>query len=486
MSESAAEQMHVYELPIETSMASRPPVARKAAFFPAPFLAENARWFCGLRWIVVGIMVALGLLGDVPGLLESAGLRVPWHWPLLTAAILSLANLGFLAWIRAINAAQTLKGSQLNLWAQILFDLLVLTVVAHFVGSVETYVAFAYMFHIVLACIFLPRRQSLCVVLSALVLYACCLGVEWSGFVGRPSIYASNGLQREILGDRTVFAVNVASTVTIWFIIWYLTSRLSDMVRERDSRLAETNKRIVAAQKEKTRHMLRTTHELKAPFAAIHANAQLLSKGYCGELPAEAVDVVDRISKRCRRLSAEIKEMLQLANLSSVSEDSLKWRDLDLVEVIRQCIDQIQPLAEEQHVRIEADLKPAGVYSVEDHIKMLFDNLLANAVVYSREGGHVEVSCGQSADGRTQVGVADAGIGIPASKLPLIFGEYYRTDEAVRHNKESTGLGLAIVRNVAQKHGIRVQVSSEPDKGTRFVLTFPAPPRQAGDPQEET
>ena len=62
---------------------------------------------------------------------------------------------------------------------------------------------------------------------------------------------------------------------------------------------------------------------------------------------------------------------------------------------------------------------------------------------------------------------------IPSEKLPRIFVEYDRTAEAVAHNRESTGLGLAIVRQVARRHGIRVQVESAPGVGTKIVLSFP-------------
>jgi signal transduction histidine kinase len=73
------------------------------------------------------------------------------------------------------------------------------------------------------------------------------------------------------------------------------------------------------------------------------------------------------------------------------------------------------------------------------------------------------------------VEVEDDGIGIAEQKLPHVFEEYYRTDEAVRHYKESTGLGLAIVRQVAERHGVRLRVASTPGQGTRFTVWFPAP-----------
>ena len=104
---------------------------------------------------------------------------------------------------------------------------------------------------------------------------------------------------------------------------------------------------------------------------------------------------------------------------------------------------------------------------------MLLSNIISNSVIYSYEGGTVRVQCNLAPLGGPVIVVEDEGIGIPKEKLPRIFDDYYRTEEAVRHNKDSTGLGLSIVRHVALTHGIRVQVDSVPAHGTRFTLRFP-------------
>jgi two-component system phosphate regulon sensor histidine kinase PhoR len=104
---------------------------------------------------------------------------------------------------------------------------------------------------------------------------------------------------------------------------------------------------------------------------------------------------------------------------------------------------------------------------------MLFSNLLGNAVIYSHEGGTVRVRCTPLEPGGAKVEIEDQGIGIPAEKLPRIFEEYFRTNEAVRHNKQSSGLGLAIVRQVAEAHGIHIRVESRPGVGTIFRVHLP-------------
>ncbi len=352
-------------------------------------------------------------------------------------------------------------------------DLLVLTAVVHFTGSMETYLPFTYLFHIVLACVFFSRKQSFIVAITACVLYVGCILAEQSQIIPFESIYAGNFFQHR-LGDKPAVYVGITSAMVIWLVVWYLASKLSGMVRERDIVLAETNYRLVAAQQERSRHMLHTTHELKSPFSAIHANAQLLLKGHCGELPDEAAQVVSRIAARSRRLAQEIHEMLQLANLRSVGQKDLPRVDLSLDELLRGCVAQVQPIAESHGITIAQDIQPSQTFGCADHLRMLFINLLSNAVIYSYEGKQVRIASVCGPDDKPVVIIEDQGIGIPADKLPRIFDEHYRTIEAVRHNKESSGLGLAIVRNVVQIHGIQMQVKSSPGVGTTFELNLPS------------
>ncbi|MHC4559977.1 MAG: sensor histidine kinase [Planctomycetota bacterium] len=117
----------------------------------------------------------------------------------------------------------------------------------------------------------------------------------------------------------------------------------------------------------------------------------------------------------------------------------------------------------------------------EDHFKMLFVNLLSNAVRYSHRNGQVRICCFRGPNSEPVITIADNGIGIPANKLPRIFEEHYRTKEAVQHNKESSGLGLAIVKYVAEMCRIRIRVESRPGFGTKFELKFPASDEDLGD-----
>ncbi len=468
-------QSATYELPLARGEAATlaPGAEEATASLPASLLRQNVVWFCRLRWLVVAMLTAMGLTSLLPELYAAIGLQPHIVWPLVTAAVLAAANIYFMGRARMLADPATAVRVRSDLWVQITFDLFVLTAVVHFLGSLETHAAFTYLFHIVLACIFFSPGHSFGVLALASSLYVACLALEATGILPVASVYADPGLRGVMEHAPWVSVWNALGAIGIWTVVWYLASHLSTLVRLRDAELGRTNRRLVEAQLAKMRHMLRTTHELKAPFAAIHANAQLLLRGTCGELPEAAVDTVQRISRRCKRLASEIQEMLQLANLRSAEDEPLGSAALDLAEVVGWCVGQAQQAAAERDITIDAVLEPAPCAGVDDHLKMLFTNLISNAVVYSEPNGRVAVRCTCPNGQGPQVTVEDQGIGIAPEKLPRIFEEYYRTDEAARHNKESTGLGLAIVQHVAQSHGIRIRVDSRLGHGTKFILTFP-------------
>jgi signal transduction histidine kinase len=461
-----------YELLGVRELSIKPDTKGSERPFSESLLVHNASWFCQFRWLVIAILACYGIVGLFPRLICSFGMRPPGVWPFITSAILVLSNLAFLYWARTrTSPAQIMT----NLWGQITVDLVILTGVVYFVGSLETNIAFTYLFHIVLSCVFFSRRQSLIVTAMAIGMFAACTMAEYVLKILPPmSIFAGTFGEEYTSPMLIMLAFNFFLTIGIWLVVWYLASHLSLMVRRRDFELAETNRRLVAAFEERSRHMLTTTHQLKAPFAAIYSNAQLLLQGYCGEIPDEAMKIIERILLRCRRLTAEIQEMLQLANLSSMSMESLPRIRMVSTELLEWCISQVEIVARERNITLKTDIQPVAMLGAEDHFKMLFVNLLSNAVIYSHRNGQVNVSCMPGLNLEPVVVIEDNGIGIPADKLPRIFEEHYRTNEAVQHNKESSGLGLAIVKHVAEMYGICIRVESRPGLGTKFELRFPA------------
>ena len=466
---SATLKRSTYELPLAVEATETASGPERAQSLSIPLLYENIRWFCRLRWGVIGVLVFYGGLGFFDSWSARLGLQRPGLWPWIIAFILLLTNMAHRRHARICPMSHARR----NLWSQIVLDLLILTVVVHFVGSCSTHIAFAYLFHIVLACVFLPRRQSLIVAVLAVGLYVTCIMLEASGTISATSIGIDSAAAVLPMTTGSLVA-QVGSVIGIWGILWYLVSRLSAMVHARDTELANTNYRLQAALQERAQHMLHTTHALKSPFAAIYSNAQLLLEGTYGALPTEAQEVVQRIGKRCRRLSREIQEMLQLANLQSIGQEkSVLPETVHLTELLDLTIDRVNTIALERKVTLKTEQQPAITWAISDHVSMLLENILANAVFYSKPGMTVRVTCCLNPEGIPVITIEDEGIGIDPQKLPYIFDDHYRAKEAVLHYSDSSGLGLAIVRHVALLNHIRVQVESQLGIGTRFTLHFP-------------
>ena len=203
-------------------------------------------------------------------------------------------------------------------------------------------------------------------------------------------------------------------------------------LRERDLELAAINRRLVAATEERARYMLRTTHQLKAPFAAIHANTQLLLGGYCGPTPGAAR----------RQWSARSPPGARCCR--GKSRRCCSWPICGPTRGLRPAPAAIDLAAVDPVVpgQLEAPGGQAGHChrgrfvarlgrAVHDHAVMIVDNILSNAINYSLDGQRVSVSCRPAAGRRRPVVVRDRGIGIPAEKLPRIFDDYFHTSEAV-------------------------------------------------------
>lgn len=441
-------------------------------------LANNAWWFVKLRWIVVAVMVAIGLGGWIfPHPLMRMGIIPPAGWPWTLAAVLLASNIVFFALCDRMDARSPARLVRLNIGLQIAVDLAILTVLVHFVGSTETFIAFTYLFHIVLACIFLPRSQSFLVLALAAILYCGCVLLEQTETIGHSSLFMTPPNR----GFCSFLAfISTGSAVVLWLIVWHLVSSLAAVVRKRDWQLSEANEELVRAQETQIRQMLQTAHDLKTPFAGIDTNIQVLHAQHWNELSEPVREIIERIRIRSLCLSARIKDILILGDLRTRASQQIQEDRVDLPALIREVIADLEDKAAERGIRVDFKALPVILSSDPRQLSVLFSNLIANAILYSRPGGYVTITVTPE-DRQVNVAVADCGIGIGAEHLPHIFDEYYRTKEAAQFNKQSTGLGLAIVRQVAHNLGLGIRVASEPEQGSTFVVTIPADP--AGERQ---
>ena len=210
------------------------------------------------------------------------------------------------------------------------------------------------------------------------------------------------------------------------------------------------------------------SHELKTPLTSISGFAELMKEGL---VPPEKIpEFSGDIYKESLRLIGLVNDIIQLSRLD---ENSTQFQraPVDLYDLCAQSLERLSTVAARQSVTLALTGEHAEIIGVEQLLKEMIYNLLDNAIKYNVPGGSVTASVRKSA-GRTILSVADTGIGIPYAHQPRVFERFYRVDKS--HSKEvgGTGLGLFIVRHAAQYHGARLELKSQPGKGTTITVTF--------------
>jgi two-component system phosphate regulon sensor histidine kinase PhoR len=437
----------------------------------APVLIRNATWFIKVRWIVIGVFLAAGLAGRlVPAVFLIIGLSLPYRGMWLLAGGLTAANLFFYFFSRNFTTDSPPRRLKTSIWLQILVDLLAVTFLVHLIGSTDTFIAFTYLFHITLSCIFFPQKESLLVSFIAAVFYITTVVLELSG------IWKSQGiLTIAFFADQnstSLKAVFCGSAVFVWFVEWYFVSSLSQSVRKRDLLLSTANDQLIKADQEKTKQVLLTTHDLKAPFAGIESNIQVLKSLHWDETPESVRAIIEKIDHRAQALRERIRDVLILGDLKSHDASQAPVVPVDIQEVVAAVMEELAEKAESRRISFDVRVPSIMIVGDREKLSILILNLIANAIYYSHEGGPVTIRAEQSG-AELILSISDQGIGIKEEALPHIFEEYYRTKNAVQHNIYSTGLGLSIVREVARSCGLKIRVESEVGRGTTFEVFIP-------------
>ena len=210
------------------------------------------------------------------------------------------------------------------------------------------------------------------------------------------------------------------------------------------------------------------SHELKTPLTSISGFAELMKEGL---VPPEKIpEFSGDIYKESRRLIGLVDDIIQLSRLDENSTQ-FERAPVDLFGLSEQAMASLRPVADRQSVSLSLQGEHAEIDGVEQLLKEMIYNLLDNAIKYNVPGGSVTLSIRKTGP-RTVLSVFDTGIGIPFADQPRVFERFYRVDKS--HSKEvgGTGLGLSIVRHAAQYHNARLDLKSQPGKGTTITVTF--------------
>jgi signal transduction histidine kinase len=234
----------------------------------------------------------------------------------------------------------------------------------------------------------------------------------------------------------------------------------SDELRDLAEAFNDMTERIREMLQAKEQLLLDVSHEMRSPLTRMKVALEFLPDSKSKE----------SIQGDLAEMQKMISEILDTARSHHV-HGKLKRRKINLVDVVH----EILPSFENQHPGIQADDLAQSVEADVDpeQIKIVLNNVLENAVKYSRpDSKPVGISLKQQGH-YIVLFVKDDGIGIPPEELAFVFEPFYRVDKSRSRHTGGYGLGLSLCKTIMEAHGGKIEIDSEPGKGTTILIFFP-------------
>lgn len=211
------------------------------------------------------------------------------------------------------------------------------------------------------------------------------------------------------------------------------------------------------------------SHELRTPLTVAKGSIDLVLDSELNEKQKEILSMGKTSLLRLNRL---ISDLIEIAKMEE--HPVLRLENVALDSMIRQCIYEVKPIAEQDNISIKVQLQEnlPALRADREKLQQVFFNLLSNAIKFNKRNGKIIVEASQN-DGVMEVSIADTGIGIPREHLDKIFDRFYQVDGSTTRKYVGTGLGLAIVKKAVEMHGGKIWAESELDNGSKFTFTLP-------------
>jgi two-component system phosphate regulon sensor histidine kinase PhoR len=213
------------------------------------------------------------------------------------------------------------------------------------------------------------------------------------------------------------------------------------------------------------------SHELRTPLTVLCGFLETISDAGAadGELLRRSLPLMAEQSRRMQRL---VEDLLTLSRLES-SHNPPREEEIDVAQLARVLHQDALALSAGRH-RVLLDVKcDDALLAAEEELRSAFGNLISNAVRYTQERGEVTIGWRRRGE-EALFSVQDTGIGIAPQHIPRLTERFYRVDRSRSRETGGTGLGLAIVKHVLSRHQGRLEIESEPGRGSTFSAVFPA------------
>jgi two-component system sensor histidine kinase VicK len=216
-------------------------------------------------------------------------------------------------------------------------------------------------------------------------------------------------------------------------------------------------------------------HQLRTPLSAIGWTFETLASETLSE---QGRQFMDNGAKAAKKVLKIVNDLLDVSKIEE-GRFGFQFKAVNFIEFVEKILGEAAAFASKYSVKVYFE-KPAEEISLTidtEKLGIALNNLIDNAIKYNTKNGSVTVKIVRVPNQPyVEITVADTGLGVPPDDLAKLFTKFFRSENVMRVETEGSGLGLYIVRNIIQRHGGKVWVESELNRGTTFHFTLPTDP----------
>jgi signal transduction histidine kinase len=238
-------------------------------------------------------------------------------------------------------------------------------------------------------------------------------------------------------------------------------------------KLITNRTREIELLKSKTEFITVAAHQLRTPLTAINWALESLEGG---QLQPQQKELVDTGFLAAKKMLKTVNDLLDVAKIEE-GRFGYQFEEVNIVSYLEDILSQSNDIAKQYNIKLyfqRPKESSISVYIDQQKMSMVLFNLIDNAVKYNVENGSVTIAV-EKVDNEpyVKITIKDTGIGIPANQMDKLFTKFFRADNVIRFSPDGTGMGLYIVRNIITRHGGKIWVESELNRGTTFYFTVP-------------
>jgi signal transduction histidine kinase len=256
-------------------------------------------------------------------------------------------------------------------------------------------------------------------------------------------------------------------------------NRLLKELQVKNEELEKANTDLKQANELKEAFIRVASHELRTPLTILYGLTELALR--TPDVPEPVRDRLTSIHRACERLNRLVEQLIKMLSAGQF-ERQLDRRTSDLAALLNKAAQDVRPFVDQRCQELVLDLAPdLGSIEVEaGKIRDSLDNLLLNAVKFTPDGGKIQLSGRRALNGDAEISVRDSGVGIHPAHRAHLFTAFFTGFDVSRHSsgkfefgRQGLGLGLSLVKAFVEMHGGKIDVTSEPGKGSTFTMTLP-------------